>query len=258
MKIETLPIPSPLKFLYSGPDISNGPLPAFFYFGGSGKDSLSQEPFNGPVPYLKDSPLRIISCDLPFHSSPPYDEAIALWAKEIKNGKDCISPCLDQIVSAIHLCLDKKIIDPKKLAVGGLSRGGWIATLLAAKEPLLTHILCFAPMIDPLFLEPFHGLEKNPIFSPLNLFSQMEKLFSRHIRFYIGNHDHRVSTKIAFDFLEDLTELAFEKKIRSAPIEMIMTPSIGLLGHGTPKSSFQEGALWLARQLLQEPLHERS
>ncbi len=252
MKIKalSLPLPSPLHFFYTGPDISEGELPAFVYFGGSGKDSLCLAPFNGPTPFLKDQALRVISCDLPFHSSPPYDAAILLWAEEMKKGNDCISPFLDQVVESIHLCIDRKIINPKKLAVGGLSRGGWIASLVAAKEPLFSHILSFAPLIDPLYLETFRGLEKSPILSSLNLFSHIEKLFLRHIRFYIGNRDHRVSTKIAFSFLEDLTDAAFAHNIRSPPIEMIMTPSIGMLGHGTPQTSFQEGALWLVQQFL--------
>jgi hypothetical protein len=77
-----------------------------------------------------------------------------------------------------------------------------------------------------------------------------DKLSQKILRFYIGNRDIRVGTKECFDLLQRATHTAYETGIRSPPIEMIMTPSIGYKGHGTAPQSFQEGAEWLHQKLL--------
>ncbi len=49
--------------------------------------------------------------------------------------------------------------------------------------------------------------------------------------------------------MESFCLKAAEKNLRSPPLEMIMLPSIGHQGHGTAKSTFTEGAIWLAKKL---------
>ena len=54
----------------------------------------------------------------------------------------------------------------------------------------------------------------------------------------------------SLQFVRKLTDDAFESGIRSAPIEMIITPSIGYQGHGTSTHVFEEGAEWLKERLI--------
>ena len=73
----------------------------------------------------------------------------------------------------------------------------------------------------------------------------------RKLRFYIGNCDQRVGTRNCFDFVDKLSSAMFEARNRSPSVELIISPSIGFQGHGTPKHIFHRGAQWLAEQLVQ-------
>jgi len=50
--------------------------------------------------------------------------------------------------------------------------------------------------------------------------------------------------------VQKLANAAYEKRIRTSPIEMHIVPSIGLMGHGTSPETFQAGAEWMQQELL--------
>ena len=112
-----------------------------------------------------------------------------------------------------------------------------MATHLAAIVPEIRTILGFAPLT---------GFSEFPQHDLTHL---IPKLSDRTLRFYIGNRDQRVSTSRCFHFIEQLAEASFQSNVRSPPIELFVTPSIGYQGHGTSKSIFEEGARFLAGQL---------
>lgn len=237
---------------YTGPSLGKGPMPAVFYFALSAEDSLTTDPYNQFVQFLADYPVRIFSLTLPGHENglPPAD-ALRLWAEEIKRGLDPFESFLAKIDQALQYLLSQNIVIPEKIAAAGLSRGAFIACHAAAKNPEIRSLLGFAPLTDLRLAKEFHDLKDHPLILQYNPLSLTSFLSDRHIRFYIGNRDTRVGTKQTFHFIEKLVESAHEKKIRSAPIEMIVTPSIGHQGHGTSLESFKAGSLWIADQLLQ-------
>ena len=79
-----------------------------------------------------------------------------------------------------------------------------------------------------------------------------EKICNRNVRCYIGNRDMRVGTGACFEFISTLSDTAFEQKISSSPIELIIGPSIGHKGHGTSPEVFRQGAAWMEKKLLGE------
>jgi len=212
-----------------GPGLDKGPMPAIFYFALSAQDSLYTDPFNQPVTALNNLPIRIYSIDLPAHENgkSPH-EAMDLWAES-----DLLTPFFTQCQSEIDEIIKSGTIT--KAGTMGLSRGGWVALQMAIRNPTISSICAFAPITNTKWI-------KSP---PLDL----DILSEKTIRFYIGNHDSRVSTRSAFDLIETLADTAFEKKIRSAPIEMMITPSIGHHGHGTAPHIFTDGAKWLYEKL---------
>jgi hypothetical protein len=90
-----------------------------------------------------------------------------------------------------------------------------------------------------------HPADKN-----IDLIHLAPSLFDRTIRFYIGNHDTRVGTGECFHFTQSLVEEAVRNQIRSPQIELIITPSIGQMGHGTSKEIFHAGTEWLAQKVM--------
>lgn len=227
-----------------GPPLDRGPLPSIFYFSLSGHDSLTKDPFNQPVQFLSDRWIRFFSLTLPAHENglDPH-KAIQVWAEDISKGIDCLNTFFDQALSAIEFSVRQKLADPQKLALAGLSRGGFIASHIAARDERFRYILQFAPLTDLSKTKEFASLTEHPIVQSLALNKLAPQIADRHIRLYIGNKDTRVGTGACFDFASQLTAAS---TLRSPHIEFIMSSSIGLMGHGTSPEIFRQGALWLA------------
>ena len=216
---------------FVGPSFEAGAKPAVFYFALSAKDSLFLDPFNQPVVALQNSDIRVFSITLPGHDHLSPNDAMNYWERE----SHLLEPFVDKVCAYIQQLIDQKVIS--KCGVMGLSRGAYIASHVAAKLPSVQTVLGFAPLTKLTYLKKW------------DLHHLNEKLYSKTIRCYIGNHDIRVGTENTFSWLFGVAETAFTKGIRTSPIELIMTPSIGREGHGTSPEIFKAGAEWLLRSL---------
>lgn len=231
---------------FLGPPLEEGPLPTLFYFSLSCQDSLLADPFNQMPAYLSRFPLRIFSITLPFHE-PPLSPLTALdaWANEISKGNDIISFFIDQVEETLLFLEKQGSLCEGKLAASGLSRGAFIAAHAAARNPLFTTILGFAPLTKLTSSKEFSSLAANSLAQSLNLEMLVPLLTRRTLRFYIGNLDTRVHTSASFGFIEKLAQAAQSQGVRSPPIELVITPSIGRDGHGTSKEIFESGGKWI-------------
>jgi esterase FrsA len=237
-----------LKTELLGPPLDAGLLPAVFYFALSAHDSLNLDPYNQPAIYLSSPSLRIFSVTLPGHDILPPTEALRFWAEEIHHGRDVIQTFAQEVAVQIRHLIDQHVIDPKKIGMMGLSRGVFIAAHTAALVPEIKHVLGFAPLTRLQNAQEFKDLNVEK----WDLTHLAGKLYNRNVRFYIGNRDTRVGTESCFQFISELSAKAFEHKINSAPIELIIGPSIGHKGHGTSPEVFRQGAAWLEKKLLGE------
>ena len=241
--VNTLEGPSKGKIYWTGPDLSEGCLPALFYFAISGKESLALDPFNQPVAFLSGEALRVFSLTLPFHEEGfDKNKAVDLWVEEIQNDHDIISSFVQRVIDSIDFLIEKGLINKEKIAVAGLSRGGFIASHVAARLPSIKTVLGFAPMTI------MRG--NSSLANSLSLKQITHQLTGKSLRFYIGNRDLRVMTDKCFAFIEKLAEESYEKRIRSPQVELIISPSIGYMGHGTAPQIFFDGACWIKEMLL--------
>lgn len=232
-----------------GAPLEMGPLPAFFYFSLSGPDSLAMDPYNQPAAFLEGEGVRIFSLSLPFHDDIDKRRVMTHWADEIAANHDFITPFIDRCVKAVDELIDMEAIDPGRLALGGLSRGSFIAAHLAARDPRFGALVGFAPLTKLSVSTSFHDRQGSSLLSSLSLDRVKEELVKRPIRFYIGNRDTMVQTSACFEFVVELTELAFSQGTRSPEIELIISPSIGYKGHGTAPETFLSGANWIKLKL---------
>ena len=95
---------------FIGPPLSEGALPAVFYFSLSAKESLGLDPFNQPAVYLTQFPLRVFSISLPYHNahfSPK--EALSLWATQSLLGQSVIDAIVEKTRSQINFLLKEKL-----------------------------------------------------------------------------------------------------------------------------------------------------
>jgi len=237
-----------LEVVHQGPGLNEGPLPTLFYFALSGEDSLTLEPINQPAVALVHARVRVFSMTLPAHGS-DYDpvKAMHAWAEALANGDDVIARFLDQAEKNISLLIEEGLIDVHHLAIAGLSRGGFIAAHLAAREPRIGVVLGYAPLTRLDKVVEFQALSHNLHVQALDLFKIAHLLIHKHVRFYIGNRDTRVGTESAFAYIKALADSAYEQGIRSPGAELIVNPSIGHKGHGTSPETFNDGINWLQK-----------
>jgi esterase FrsA len=225
------------------------PLPAIFYFALSGHDSLHLAPFNEPVTIWKDFPLRIFSLTIPFHDEHfEGDVAFKRWKEDFEKGNDPLTQFFSTVSIVIDDLIKKGWIDPQKIGIGGLSRGGFVAAHVAAIVPQISHVLGFAPLTTLQTVEDLAPYKES--LNSFDLIHLVGKLPGKKHRYYIGNHDTRVSTASCFRYVEALTKEMYYGQIRQLPAELYITPSIGRHGHGTSSETFKQGALWLANSLL--------
>lgn len=242
--------PEGSSIYYQGPDLHQGKLPAIIFFALSAQMSLFEDPFNQVVLRLSQQGIRVFSWDLPFHGPGlnPHD-AMHQWAHEFIHHPSFISEFIDLCQHNVNYLIEEGFIDAQHLGVAGLSRGGFIAGHLAARDPRFKAVLGFAPLTQPQPLEELKSIQ-GISFDQVSLASVLEHLIYTRLRFYIGNHDTRVGTDACYQFIRQLTEAAFNKGIRSPTVELIIYPSVGYKGHGTPPHIFYDGADWIKQQLM--------
>ena len=243
MKHAEIQVTDSMSFSYVGPPLSKGPLPAVFYFALSAQDSLQTDPYNQPVCFLLSNTCRIFTVTLPGHEEGRKPEnAISYWAEKMQGGTDLLSPFFKEVNKGITFLLKENFILEKTFGAMGLSRGAFVALHVASLCPAIRFILGFAPQTRLSHAKEFY---QGPDVSHFDLHHLIPKLYDRALRFYIGNLDTRVGTKNAFDLVCGLAEEAKNHRIRSAPIEMIIGPSIGYQGHGTAAHVFKTGVDWI-------------
>lgn len=231
---------------YIGPDLSLGPLPAVFYFSLSGSESLILDPYNQPAVALSRQGIRVFSLTLPAHEGKhPHPDSIPAWASSVASGTDFISEFAAQCTHALDYLVEMNYVTERRIAAAGLSRGAFAAAHFAAHDSRVKYLLGFSPLTRLGALKEFHEVADSQLSQKLSLESISGQLADKTVRFHIGNRDTCVGTADCFSFIQALTEAAYEKKHRSPPIELIIYPSIGHKGHGTPSHIFVAGADWL-------------
>lgn len=235
---------------YVGPPLEEGPLPALFYFALSARDSLLLPPFNQPVVRLHTLPLRIFSFSLPGHENNlPPTEALHVWAHSLSAGINPLTCAIEKVITCVEQLLSQHALVAGSCALAGLSRGAFFATHVAAACPLFRYVLGFAPLTALGYTKECHSLQDHPLVQALSLKTLAPQLTQVKLRYYIGNLDTRVGTRLCFDGIEHLSQQAAAQGVRSPTAELMIYPSVGREGHGTPPEIFNAGSDWIAQQL---------
>lgn len=236
---------------FRGPDLDKGPLPAVLYFALSGRESLFVDPYNKPAEVMEQGGIRVFSIDLPFHGE-GFDNlaAMGLWVEALQKEPFFLASFIHRCRQVLDFIIIQKYANPEYLGVAGLSRGGYVATLLAASDDRIRAILGFAPLVDLSCLNEYHAIQPH---ASHKLKELSQELTRRQICYFIGNRDERVGTSSTFACIQAFTEANYQAGVRSPPVELHLFPSIGHKGHGTPVEIFEKGANWMLAQL--NPAH---
>jgi dienelactone hydrolase len=215
-----------LTFYYKEPE-NQAIKHTVFFFSLSAEDSLTLAPFCRPVDTLIENGVRVVSVTLPGHENNARPYGIQeIWLKEKETLKTFLKDLKEGIVE-----LTKHF--PPPYGAMGISRGAFIALLMATQLKEITAITCFAPL---LYLKG----EKD-----LSVLKKIPELTSKKIHFFVGDTDTLIGTKNVIKLHHDLQEISQDKEA----FEIKISPAIGRYGHGTSDDIFKEGALWLAKSL---------
>jgi esterase FrsA len=247
MKIKTINFED-LEFSYFGPDLFWGPMPTVFYFSIDAHSSLCVDPFNQAITPMVNHSMRVFSIDLPEHGNnlDPHT-ALSRWADHYVQHNQILEHFINKVSLFIDHLHKENLID-HRLGVMGLSRGAFIASHLASLNPKVQHIVGFAPLSVLKKAKEFEALPTS-VSLPCPIADLKDKIFNRSIKFYIGNHDTRVGTLEAISAITEISAFANLQNIRQAPIEAVIYPSIGHMGHGTSPQIFEEGSIHMIKKL---------
>jgi hypothetical protein len=235
--------------LYRGPGPEAGPVPTVFGFALSGTMTLSGGAIAQPAELLAAQGVRVCSLDLPHHARgvDPH-EALSAWARNLAMGihpfeswGDLVGVCLEELAEEGML---------GSLLFYGISRGALAAAWAASHVELPTGVqiagLCaWAPLVRLARSEPFQSIAQQPNVQELDCCRWVERMVDIPLKVWIGNLDHRVGVSPAFEWVEQLAQAQAASGHRVCRSELVIRPSVGHQGHGTPPESFEEGVRWL-------------
>lgn len=151
------------------------------------------------------------------------------WADVYSSGGDLLTSYIRRVNDTIEKLIQDRVVASEQVYVAGLSRGGLIAALLAAKSTHVKAVLGFAPVTVladlPEFSEALKldGRVKERLHRASLLNDHvLQALVGKPVRFYMGNFDRRVGTRNAFEVVHRLAEMAGSKRVRSPPHEFVM------------------------------------
>jgi len=193
-----------------------------------------------------------VSLDLPAHGEdarPGQPYALKGWHARAVQGEDFVSPFAARATALLDHLIKEGYTDPHRVAVAGISRGGFLAFQVAARDPRFGAIVGFSPVTDLLALTEFTGAEHYPVVAALAGLQIVDRLAGRPIWIMIGSNDSRVGTSQCIAFARVLTA-AGQTPDRVAPVELHVMPSPG---HRTPTNAPKLAAAWLREQMARRP-----
>lgn len=234
-KLHTLPqeLCEGLSIGWIGPALHEGLLPAIFYFALSFEDSLLTPPYQTPVEELlkKSGSIRIFSVTLPFHHYGSSEQTtVSKWMEALENNAHAFDAFFDSLQKVIHNLSSWSL----NWSFIGLSRGAWIGAWLVAKlDDTSIPLLLFAPMTR--------------LTSPsLASFDLHNLPLAKHpVWMSVGHADTRINTRDVIRMMEGLCNSKAHVPMQH---QLVIYPSIGYKGHGTPAEIFCQGIQWLSEQ----------
>jgi esterase FrsA len=224
------------------------PAPTLFFFAGAARSTLLSHDFAKCGHHLMKDGVLLVGIDIPAHGDDVRKGepgGIAGWRHRLEKGEGPIKPFTKKVSGVLDHLVKEGYTDPKRVGVVGTSRGGFIASHVAAADLRFQTIVELAPVTDLLAVTEFKGLEKHAATAGLHVTHLADKLAGRSFWFCIGNNDVRVSTDETIAFTRKLVRAAAAKKAK-LDVFLVVTPTPG---HTIHKTAHDEAAVWLRQRL---------
>ncbi|MCA9011532.1 MAG: prolyl oligopeptidase family serine peptidase [Planctomycetaceae bacterium] len=229
------------------------PAPTLIMLASTIDATLSEPYFRQCGNELAEFGYLIVSLDIPCHGDQMTvgePEGLTGWSYRAEHNDDFVAQSNVRLSKVLDDLIKTGITDPAGIAVGGTSRGGFLAMHFAAYDDRVKCVAAFAPVTELAALREFHATQEHPLVRKLSLLNQVEKLKGRPVWIVIGDRDDRVGTHHAIEIASRLSAAAKAQNIASnVELHVLSEPR----GHTTPQGSTRLAASWIQRCLNKEP-----
>jgi dienelactone hydrolase len=248
--VTILKTPKGVRFGVQG-EKGQSPAATLFVFASRIEDTLGNDVYNKVGRLQAKQGVISVSLDVPCHGEDTKagePAGLSGWRTRIEKGDDLIGDFVAKVKDVLDHLVEQGYTDPKRVAVCGTSRGGFIALHVAAAEPRFRCAAAFAPVTNPLALSEFNGMANPAPANALSIIQRSDQLSGRAIWVCIGNHDQRVSTDDLIAFTRKVVAVSIAQN-KPANVELHVMPS---LGHSIHSTAHDEAASWITRQFAEE------
>jgi dienelactone hydrolase len=216
-KVTIVQTPHGMRVAYRGKPPA-APAPTLFVFFAAADTSLSLDDLTATARLLEPHGFFIVAVDAPCHGDQiePGDtgaNALESWALRFGRGNNFMPGYAARVSKAIDYLIEQGWSDPRRIAVLGESRGGFIAMHVAAADPRVACAVAASPVTDPRALAELKGLEKNAVAEAASLVNLADRLATRPLFLIIGPQDTRVDTSSAVTFAMRVISAATEQNL---------------------------------------------
>ena len=219
--------------------VTTEPAPTIFMLAGTIESTLEKPYFRQCGNELAKHGFLVVSIDLPCHGSQTGEgrpAGLGGWSQRIGNDEDIVAEANARLSKVLDHLIETGVTDPDRIAVGGTSRGGFLAIHFAAHDHRVKCAAGFAPVTDLAALSEFRDRQDHPLVLKLSVVKQAEKLAGRPVWIVIGDRDDRVGTQKAVQLASHLSEVARQLDIASNVELHVMSES---RGHTTPHNPWR-------------------
>ena len=170
------------------------------------------------------------------------------WRYRLEHDDNLVSAFNAKTRTVLDFLVKEESADPKRVAVYGTSRGGFLAFHFAASEPRVKAAAAISPVTKLLVLREFHGTSRLEKVKQLDLMRLAPKLAGRAIWLSIGNKDDRVNTDDAIAFTRALVAATARpgKPETIVPVDLLVGPTAG---HTKIERADELLAEWLSKHM---------
>lgn len=238
--IKILSTPEGVRFGLLG---DKPPAPTLFLFALDLEQTLTSD--YGKIGHLlQQHGFLCVSLDVPGHGEDADSiepNALRVWRNRIEHSENPIRDFTAKVSTVLDYLIEHGYSAAKRIAVSGTSRGGFLATHVAAADDRILCAAPIAPVADLLQLNEFNEVSNREVVESLSLIHLAPRLINRSLWITIGNNDARVNTDSTIAFTRSVVQAAIERG-QEADIELHV---VAEAGHVTPRGAHEQAATWL-------------
>lgn len=225
------------------------PAPTVFILANSIEGTLNDAYFRQSGNLLAKHGYVCVSLDLPSHGLELREgekEGMLGWRKRCEQGENFVDEAVKKFSLVLDELIETKVTDPKKVAVCGTSRGGFMALHFAASDPRVACVATFGQLTDMTVLREFQGISPRDLADNLALQRHTARLAGRAIWMVIGDRDERVGTDLVIAFARSVTRESLKAKLPAqVELHVLAEPR----GHSVPAGTAEQGGEWILRYM---------